>query len=458
MKLKKAYQENNQSNYQNKDGFSKNKRIRKMSNTPFKEVFLGGSCNPTTWRRDVAIPILEKCDISFYNPQVTDWSPELIELEHQAKENALILLYVIDTETRNVVSLIETSHFLGNRRNVIIVLNSYQGPGQIIGCEKITLEEFHDLNTSLVLFQQLIERRKVSVFSDVIEGMNKSIEEIKNSHKLIHWFLLMIIFFFIYRKMKEAFESLDTEKCGLISSKDICKALRLLTQKRSQSAELRKNILQKIDAHQSKSKSMKVNFEQFCKIVSELNLNCDKKNNGNIEKRTNCKNFFRSLSTPDDKPTFINEEGIHLIDIYLGGDCYQYLNWRQKVAIPMIRNACLTFYNPENERNTNQKLLFSEFAAINNSNVLLFVISNSSRSLFAMILAAYYIGVGADVILCIQNLPEHCIIGSDKLSQQAVKDYNRGRHYLTDIARRGNVPIFESVPDAVKFAINKCIK
>lgn len=32
------------------------------------EVFLGGSCNPTTWRADVAIPTLEKLGISFYNP------------------------------------------------------------------------------------------------------------------------------------------------------------------------------------------------------------------------------------------------------------------------------------------------------------------------------------------------------------------------------------------------------
>jgi hypothetical protein len=32
------------------------------------EVFLGGSCNPTTWRADVAIPELEKLDISFFNP------------------------------------------------------------------------------------------------------------------------------------------------------------------------------------------------------------------------------------------------------------------------------------------------------------------------------------------------------------------------------------------------------
>lgn len=32
------------------------------------EVFLGGSCNPTTWRADVAIPTLDKMGISFYNP------------------------------------------------------------------------------------------------------------------------------------------------------------------------------------------------------------------------------------------------------------------------------------------------------------------------------------------------------------------------------------------------------
>lgn len=36
------------------------------------EVFLGGSCNPTTWRADVAIPTLQKLGISFYNPVSVD--------------------------------------------------------------------------------------------------------------------------------------------------------------------------------------------------------------------------------------------------------------------------------------------------------------------------------------------------------------------------------------------------
>lgn len=32
-------------------------------------VFLGGSCNPTTWRSEIAIPLLEKHLVDYYNPQ-----------------------------------------------------------------------------------------------------------------------------------------------------------------------------------------------------------------------------------------------------------------------------------------------------------------------------------------------------------------------------------------------------
>ena len=35
------------------------------------QVFLGGSCNPTTWRRDIAMPMLTNHGISFYNPVST---------------------------------------------------------------------------------------------------------------------------------------------------------------------------------------------------------------------------------------------------------------------------------------------------------------------------------------------------------------------------------------------------
>jgi hypothetical protein len=46
-----------------------------------ESVFLGGSCNPTTWRKDVAIPAFHEAQIEFYNPQVDDWTPELVDIE-----------------------------------------------------------------------------------------------------------------------------------------------------------------------------------------------------------------------------------------------------------------------------------------------------------------------------------------------------------------------------------------
>lgn len=41
-----------------------------IGNTPCHsyDVFLGGSCNPTTWRKDLAIPYLQDAGVSFYNP------------------------------------------------------------------------------------------------------------------------------------------------------------------------------------------------------------------------------------------------------------------------------------------------------------------------------------------------------------------------------------------------------
>lgn len=41
---------------------------KKNASSEHVEVFLGGSCNPTTWRADVAIPALKELGISFYNP------------------------------------------------------------------------------------------------------------------------------------------------------------------------------------------------------------------------------------------------------------------------------------------------------------------------------------------------------------------------------------------------------
>ena len=87
------------------------------------EVFLGGSCNPTTWRHEHAIPHFQSHFVSFYNPQVEQWTPELVQIEHQAKESAALLFFVIDHDTRSLAAIAEVCYLAARRRNIVVVIN-----------------------------------------------------------------------------------------------------------------------------------------------------------------------------------------------------------------------------------------------------------------------------------------------------------------------------------------------
>lgn len=65
---------------------------------------------------------------------------------------------------------------------------------------------------------------------------------------------------------------------------------------------------------------------------------------------------------------------------------------------------------------TLRRNMFNE-ELLNSSKVLLFVITNETRSLAPMTLAAYCIGLGMRVVLCVQMLSNDCVIGDDKVSQ-----------------------------------------
>ena len=41
-----------------------------------------------------------------------------------------------------------------------------------------------------------------------------------------------------------------------------------------------------------------------------------------------------------------------------------------------------------------------------------------------------------------------------QLTDNAVKDYNRARAYLSDLANRDQVPVFDDIGEAVNFAVD----
>jgi hypothetical protein len=69
---------------------------------------------------------------------VTDRAPALIQLEHEAREIADVLFYVIDNQTRAVVVMIEVAYFVAKKRNVVSVVSVFKGPDQRICNEPIS--------------------------------------------------------------------------------------------------------------------------------------------------------------------------------------------------------------------------------------------------------------------------------------------------------------------------------
>ena len=67
------------------------------------KVFLGGTCNESTWR-DQLIPKLE---IDFFNPVVDDWTPACMAKEIKQREKCDFCLYVITPKMTGVYSIAE---------------------------------------------------------------------------------------------------------------------------------------------------------------------------------------------------------------------------------------------------------------------------------------------------------------------------------------------------------------
>lgn len=68
-----------------------------------KKVFLGGTCNESTWR-DNLISMLK---IDYFNPVVEDWTPECQKEEIRQRDKCDYCLYVVTPKMTGVYSIAE---------------------------------------------------------------------------------------------------------------------------------------------------------------------------------------------------------------------------------------------------------------------------------------------------------------------------------------------------------------
>jgi hypothetical protein len=132
-------------------------------------VFLGGACGQTTWRRDVAIPLLEAAGVAYFNPQlgVGEWTTACEAAEMKAKAEASVQLFVISGDTRGVASIGEAAYFIGAGRPIALMVTD---------SETADAGERDDLNRGRIFLRSMAREHDVPVFTDVESATRYAIE------------------------------------------------------------------------------------------------------------------------------------------------------------------------------------------------------------------------------------------------------------------------------------------
>jgi hypothetical protein len=142
-----------------------------------KQVFLGGACGHTTWRREIAIPLLEAAAVTYYDPQLAfgAWTAAREAEEMRAKDEADVLLFVINEQTRGVASLTEAAYLLAARRPLALVVTDVTPDSELNGL-RLGTQECDDLNRGRIFVRTMAACHDVPVFNEISAATQHAIE------------------------------------------------------------------------------------------------------------------------------------------------------------------------------------------------------------------------------------------------------------------------------------------
>lgn len=154
-----------------------------------KKVFLGGTCNDSTWREEL-IPMLKEKGIEYYNPVVEDWTPECQEEEYRQKAICDMHLYLITKKMKGVFSIAEAVASCQDiSKETIFAFADFDGEfdcserksleavGNLIaklgGCYLIDLSSVEDLAARLETLTTTHITRGMFSFGDAVQLLKK---------------------------------------------------------------------------------------------------------------------------------------------------------------------------------------------------------------------------------------------------------------------------------------------
>lgn len=141
------------------------------------QVFLGGAAGQTTWRRDIAIPALEAAAVTYYDPQLPlgAWSEANEAAEMHAKDEAAVLLFVINHETRGVATVAEVAYYLGLGRQLALAITDIPNNATLYN-QPLQQPEIDDLNRGRIFLRTMARVHNTPVFDTVEKAVQHAIQ------------------------------------------------------------------------------------------------------------------------------------------------------------------------------------------------------------------------------------------------------------------------------------------
>ena len=117
------------------------------------KVFLGGTCNGSTWREEM-IRFLDEYGIDYFDPVVDDWNEEAKAREREEREGCDFCLYCITPKMKGVYSIAEVVDDSNKRPDKTILVLKGEG---VLGFDD-------DMWSSLESISDLLRRNGSKVF------------------------------------------------------------------------------------------------------------------------------------------------------------------------------------------------------------------------------------------------------------------------------------------------------
>ncbi|KAI6204551.1 hypothetical protein M3Y94_00687800 [Aphelenchoides besseyi] len=482
--------------------WSLNRSCESEDALPAYDIFLGGSCGNTVWRREIVIPYLKKRSITYYDPQRPVWNENMIHEEQIAKENSKLFLFVLDPGTINATSFIEIAYFAARKAPKLVVVFL----GRREWSDKAHPMDLPDRIRTVNLVEAILKRHDVPMLTSITDALDYVDEMIigeKPWQQAIANPLQRLPYVNVKAKraiqrttrtVKNAistFRSTWAKKIGAVLCVEFALILLLhffRLHANSHLADdhsalgLRLRRVGAMNRNRNKlSRKLVLNPPQIPRTITSTvtsaavdasaSLSCESSQLRNFRPQTQIdfvENEIREHFRAEEKPKKRKQsrrEKLRLngcvtspvgYDVFLSCSSGSELDWITKKAVPQLHKSGLTY--------TSAIMCDQEMRIplLHTASHILYYIPSYRTFLSGMIEIAYFIGHSDwQVTVCVPEAAEQLDGNSEDPESRLVIErrneaYQRAFCYLMDMARRRECRVFRNVEDSIKHISTVC--